>query len=201
MGEIEIEETLEESVVDFEENLLVSRTIEKPFSVVAMLDTSSSMAGEKHLLASIAVAVLLLKVRSEHQGLVVFSSKAKTIKTMGVAKSIESTVLEFLKTKSRGFTNIAEGLQEGYLQTLRGRTPKTMGLLVSDGRATEGKEPIPFARKFDSLSVIHLHGPGSYLEGSKAMSEAGRGLCVEVEELFELPRAMYEALRWMSRLC
>lgn len=201
-GEIALEETLEENpFLSPQDTFLVELNRERPFSCVAMLDSSSSMAGEKHLLSSVAVAVLFLKADPRLTSLVLFSSKAKAIKRMGVEERVENTLLRFLKHNPRGFTNITSGLEEGLKQletrALRGRK---VGIIATDGRATEGGDPLDAARRFDFLVVLHLHGPGSHIETSREIAQVGNGICLEVENFEELPQRLYDALRLLARL-
>lgn len=199
-GDLALEESIEESPLLREpEDFLVEYAVEKPFSCAAILDCSSSMSGDKHLLASIAVAVLLLEVQPRDASLVVFASDALTIKPVGVDEPPETTVLKFLKSNPRGFTNIAKGLQTGLNQAKRAGTKRKIGLIATDGRTTEGGDPIEVARQFDFLVVLHLHGPGSHLEASKEMAQHGHGICLEVEHFEELPRRLYDALRMLAR--
>lgn len=197
-----LEETLEENpFLNTDGELLVERSVEKAFSCVAMLDCSASMSGEKHLLASIAVAVLLLEVPARDTGLVVFSSKASSIKKLFNEETSEATLLKFLRHKPRGFTNIGSGLEEGIRQLRsQGGRRRRVGLLATDGRSTEGKDPLEAARKYDFLVVLHLHGPGSSLDASRDIANAGRGVCLEVEHFEELPYRIYDAVKLLSRL-
>jgi len=200
-AELALDETLEEDpmLVD-EKSIVVEEQREKRFSCAAMLDVSSSMSGDKHLLASIAVAVLLLEVPSAHNALSVFASDAKTVKGLEKKESPEETVLKFLKVRPKGFTNIHAGLEEGLAQYRRaGVTRRKVGLLASDGRSTEGPEAVEIAKLYDFLVVLHLHGPGSLLEASEAIAQAGNGICLEVRAFEELPRRLYDALRLIAR--
>jgi hypothetical protein len=159
------------------------------------------MSGDKHLLASIAVAVLLLEVPSRDTSLIVFASDSQRIKDLLVEEQAQTTILKFLRSKPRGFTNIAKGLEEGLGQLNRlGGQKRKVGLIATDGRTTEGKDPLDVARKYDFLVVLHLHGPGSHLEASKEIAEKGHGICLEVETFEELPRRLYDALRLLARL-
>lgn len=202
-GEVAIEETIEENPFLDEitpETLQVELTEEKPFTCVTMIDASSSMSGDKHLLASIAVAVLLFEIQSRDASVIVFSSKAQSIKKLSVEESMESTVLKFLRTQPRGFTNIACALEEGLNQFRHfGLGKKRIGLIATDGRTTEGGDPVEVAKKYDFLVVLHLHGPGSHLEASQAMATHGNGICLEVETFQQLPRKLYDAVRLLAR--
>lgn len=200
-AELALDETLEEDpMLTDEKSILVEEQREKRFSCAAMLDCSSSMSGDKHLLACIAVAVLLLEVPSAHNALSVFASDAKTVKGLESQESAEATVLRFLKTRPKGFTNIHAGLAEGLAQYRRAGTHRRkVGLLASDGRSTEGPDAVEIARQYDFLVVLHLHGPGSLLEASEAIAEAGNGICLEVRAFEELPRRLYDALRLIAR--
>lgn len=201
-GELDLEDSIEESPLLREpEDFLVEEVTDKPFSCVTMLDISSSMTGEKHLLASVAIAVLLLEVRPPDASVVLFSSKANSIKSLLSFDSPEDTVLKFLKSKPRGFTNIRAGLEQGlkeYRTKNSGR--RKVGLLASDGRSTEGGDALEAARQFDFLLVLHLHGAGSHIESSRDIAKAGNGLCLEVEDFSELPAKLYEAIRLLARI-
>lgn len=199
--ELALEESLEEDpLLADEKSLLVEEMQEKRFACAAMLDCSSSMSGDKHLLACISVAVLLLELSSSQSGLSVFASSAKSVKDLQREEPVEATVLRFLKTRPKGFTNIHAGLEAGLAQYRRaGLASRKVGLLASDGRATEGPEPIEAARLYDFLVVLHLHGPGSLLEASQAIAQAGNGVCLEVKAFEELPRRLYDAIRLIAR--
>ena len=200
-AELAIEETLEEDIfLESPENIRVEIREEKPFSCVVMLDTSSSMAGEKHFLASLAVAVLVLEVPALQHSLVIFASESKTIKPMESANRPEDTLLRFLKHQPRGFTNIALGLSQGVKELTKGTQGKRkVGLLVSDGRSTEGENPVDIAKQYDFLVVLHLCGAGSDLDSSKVIAQAGHGICLEVEQMQDLPKRLYQALRMLAR--
>lgn len=200
-SELAIEETMEETVfLNEPQDLLVEYTEDKPFSCVVILDTSSSMSGDKHLLASIAVAVLVLEVPPEDYSLVVFASEAKVIKKLAERTAPKTTLLRFLHHQPRGFTHVAAGLKEGLSQLkAQGRSRKKIGLIATDGRSTEGGNPLEIAKQFDFLVVLHLCGAGSDLEASQQIAQAGQGICLEVETLEDLPTRLYEALRMLAR--
>lgn len=201
-GEIALEESMEEDPTLTDPNLfLVSVNEEKPFSCVAMLDTSASMSGDKHLLASVAVAVLLLEVAPKDASVIVFNSDAKAIKELASDMGPAETVLSFLKTRPRGFTNIASGLEEGLKQLKRfGAQKRKVGLIATDGRTTEGLDPVEIAKQYDALIVLHLHGPGSHIDASRELAVVGHGVCLEVETFEELPKRLYDAVRLLARM-
>lgn len=199
VGELALEETLEEEpLLDAAENCLVEERIEKPFPCVTMLDCSFSMAGEKHLLSSVAVAVLLLEVPARDTALIVFGSEARALKRLGAETKAEETLLDFLRLRPGGFTNLGAGLEAG-LKELRASRGRRVGILATDGRATEGPDPFQIARRFDYLVVLHLHGPGSHPDASRQLASAGNGVCLEVEKMADLPRRLYDAVRTIAR--
>jgi Mg-chelatase subunit ChlD len=199
--ELALEESLDEDpTLDAVEALRVERQRERRVRCVAMLDTSSSMAGEKHLLASVAVAVLLLEMPPEDAGLCVFSTGARVVRRLGERKSAQATVLDFLRTTPKGFTDISLGLRKGHEEAVRsGSSTRSVGILVSDGRSTEGDDPLPLARRFRTLVVLHLDGPGSDLAASQALAQAGGGTCLVVDDFADLPRRLYDAVRLVLR--
>ncbi len=201
-GEIDLEASLEETPdLSDSESLLVEEMVAKRFNCVAMLDTSFSMSGEKHLLSSVAVAVLLLEVPPLDTSVVAFGSEAKVIKALGKEENPIHTIHRFLEWQPKGFTNIGVGLEQGLNQIkARKHQKRSVGILVSDGRATEGDDPFEIAKKFDYLLVLHLHGPASHLDASVQLAQKGNGTCLEVENLEQLPRRLYDAIRTIARL-
>lgn len=198
-GELDIEDSLEENWdLSRVEDLRVEVREERAFQCVTMLDCSSSMSGEKHLTASVAVAVLLLKIAARDAGVVVFHTSSQDIKPLASEDSTEKTVWDFLRFRPKGFTNIALGLETGLKQLRRSGAKKRIGLIATDGRSTQGGDPFKVAKQFDCLVVLHLHGPGSYLEASQKMATEGNGICLEVEEFEDLPKKMYDALRLLA---
>lgn len=197
--EINIEETLEENpVIDLLEDFVIEKTEETDLHCVLMLDCSASMAGEKHLLSSLAVAVMLLQLKAQNCSVIHFSNQARVIKKMNTEQSSIETIRQFLKYKPKGFTNIGSGLEAGLKECSNKK--RKMGLLVSDGRTTEGQDPLELAKKFDFLGVLHLEGPGSYLEASQEIARVGQGICFEVNEFEELPRRLYDSIRTLYQM-
>jgi len=133
-AELALEESLEENpLLTNVDDFKVEMTREKDVSCVALLDCSYSMLGQKHLLASISVAVLLLELASRNAALVRFSSDASAVKKFNEIEAPELTVLNFLKIKPRGFTNMAKALELGLkLFSSAGRRRK-VGLIATDG--------------------------------------------------------------------
>lgn len=200
-GDLEIESSLEEDIfLNSVEDLQVEVSVEKSFSCAVILDTSSSMAGEKHLLASLAIAVLVLEIPSDQSAIILFSSTGKTLKKLSVKEEPTVTILKFLRHQPRGFTNIYEGLQETLKEFSRQKKlKKKVGLLATDGKSTEGGNPVELAKQFDFLVVFHLCGPGSDLETSQRIAQAGHGFCMEVQKLEDLPQHLYQILKKLSR--
>jgi Mg-chelatase subunit ChlD len=200
LDEVSLEDSFDANpFLDSASALRVSTAVPKEWSCVLMVDCSSSMSGEKHLRASIAVAVALLQIEPKNVAVVVFHSSALVVKRMGEPTLPEKSVLSFLRSRPKGFTNTALGLGRGLEQACLS-SKRRLGLIATDGRHTEGKDPNEVARGFDFLVVLHLHGPGSSLDASKALASAGNGICLEVEEFSQLPNRLNQALKRMSRL-
>ena len=200
-GEFAIEETLDENptLLDWEQIYLENQEERQPV-FHGLLDCSSSMSGEKHLLASIAVAVMLLDSPPAGISLFTFANESRLIRQLGHTESIRETLLRFLRHRPKGFTNIRAGLEAAWKEHQRlGGRRRCVGLLASDGRSTEGGDPLEVAKYFDTLVVLHMQGPGSSIEASRELAAAGNGWCLEVKELSELPHRLYDALRAVAQ--
>ncbi|KAH7279325.1 hypothetical protein KP509_37G014900 [Ceratopteris richardii] len=112
-----------------------------PIDLVAVLDTSGSMAGRKLLLLKQAMAFVIRNLSSvDRLSLVIFSSTAKRVFPLcrmgeeGQRQAIQS--MDALMAS--GGTNIAEGLKKGVkiLEDRRERNPISSIMLLSDGQDT-----------------------------------------------------------------
>jgi hypothetical protein len=120
--------------------------------VVLMIDTSGSMAGEPMALASVAAAVLALKVAPWDLGIVTFADDARDVVLLGERIPPEEMVRRLLDQPCRGSTNIEAALAAGERQLGRASDPRRAGVLVSDGQFTAGNNPRPVAGRFTSTS-------------------------------------------------
>ena len=202
-GELDLERSLEAGFLGVPalmrpEQLRLTRQQARPLSLVTILDMSLSMTGEK--VALIAVAVAILRLKLEKVGVVVFNTTAQRLVGVEEELSPREVVRRVLEVPAQGYTNIEAGLERA-LQELRGsRERDRVALLLTDGLANVGRNPVPVTQRFPRLHVVHLgdHHP----QGARCcrdMAREGRGRIYRATRYADLPGVVRRAVRELFR--
>ena len=163
-GELDVEATVENLLGKPHPepgDLIVRRRVDRRHQVVLMVDTSLSMAGERMALATVAAAVLALKLRSGDLAVVLFADGVRVVSRFGEEVAPGELVRRMLEVPCGGGTDIAAALGAGHTELQRGRDPGRSGLLVSDGVYTAGADPLPAAARFGALHVLLMEDAGA----------------------------------------
>jgi MoxR-like ATPase/Mg-chelatase subunit ChlD len=180
---------------------VVEHREEERRQVVLMVDTSGSMAGEPMALASVAAAVLALKVRPGDLGVVGFADDARDVVMLGEQLPVEEVVRRLLDRPCLGATNIEAALEAGERQLARTRNPRSAAVLVSDGQYTAGGDPRTAAARIERLHVLHTKTdePGRsnvwinpVRQVGPDVARLGGGSLVPVRTFDELPARMLD---------
>ncbi len=166
---------------------VVQRREERRHQVVLMVDTSLSMTGENTAGAAVAAAVLALKLKPEDVSVVVFADKARAVTHLESGDSPEEVVRRMLDQPVRGYTNISAGLELGAAELERGRNPRRSGLLITDGVATAGPDPLLMAHRFPRLFVMLTEDYKMNPDLCRRLADAGRGDVFPVRSYRDLP--------------
>ena len=192
-GELDPEATLEEGGGWSDprpENLVVEVREERRVSVALMLDTSLSMTGKKLALAGVAAAVLALRLDVRDYAVVLFSTRAHVIKRLRQHLPVERVLERLLDVPALGYTNIEDGLRVGYEELAQGRTRHRFGIILTDGVATEGGDPRPWAARYPGLHVLIAEDYKMDVALCREMARLGRGQSYLVESYDRLPAVM-----------
>jgi len=121
LDEFDIDETLDRflqkqsRILDPEDIVSLERK-EKQKTAVLMFDTSGSLYGDRFTTAALTVAVMAYNLAKDNFSVVVFNTKAYTIKRIKEKVKTEELVNRILESESAGYTNLAEGLKFGGLE-------------------------------------------------------------------------------------
>ncbi len=201
-GELDVEASLENLLGKrFPEDgdLIVTRRVERRQQVVLMVDTSLSMSGENMAIAAVAAAVLALKLHPEDLSVVVFEDKAEAVTRLHARDAPEDVVARMLDQPVRGYTNIAAALELGAAELERGRNPRRSGLLITDGVATVGGDPLPYAHRFPRLFVLLTEDYKMDPDLCRRLADAGHGDVFPVRSYRDLPARILEVANKVLR--
>ncbi len=197
-GDLDLEETLDRPRPWAPADVHLVRQAPREVDVVAILDLSLSMTGEKIALVAVATAILRLKL--EHVAVVAFDTRPHVLVRTGEAVSPRELVRRVLAVPAQGYTNIEGGLVAASDELRRSRRRERVGLLLTDGIANVGGDPVGAAARLPRLHVVHLgdhHPQGA--RTCRGMAQAGRGRLYRARTYGDLPGVVRRAVRELFR--
>ncbi len=182
------------------EHLYYDALIEKEAFVTLVMDASLSMTSEKIALLAVAAAVVLLTMQTQKVSLIAFASKAKVIKSFNEDLTPVQVIERILEIPTHGLTNIEEALvlADKVAHSAKGKKPANV-VLISDGKYTEGKDPVYLAKKFRRLHALKI---GRDIAGRLLLIDLvrqGSGKLFEARKMSDLPKTMYSVMRLVMR--
>lgn len=193
-GELDLDRTLESPRPWTAADLVISRVEPREADVVAVLDMSLSMTGEKIALTALAAAILRLKL--EHVAVVAFDTEAHMLVRVGESVDPRELVRRVLEVPAQGYTNIEAGLRMALRELNRSTRRERVGILLSDGIYNVGWDPVRVAASFPRLHVVQVGQEER--QGTKTcarMVSAGRGRLYRAVAYEDLPGVVRRLVR------
>ena len=196
-AELSIDETLDESPLG--EDRIWEEKARRIRPLILVIDTSLSMNGEKLALTAVSIAIALLHFERQPVGIVAFENEAQVLKRPKDEVPLLQVIERFLDVPAQGYTHLEAGLLQA-IQLKQGLgVSRVPILLISDGKYTAGKDPTYLGGQLSPLWMMKMGGERTSRDFASRLVKASRGEFVEVRELPELPRKMYEILRSVVR--
>ncbi len=201
LDEFDLDETMERflenrsRILNTEDIVSLERK-ERMKTAVLMFDTSGSLYGERFTTAALTVAVMAHNLSRDNFSIILFNTKAYTIKRMKEKVNSDELINRILESESAGYTNISEGLRFGGLELDKIKKRNKFGVLVTDGAFNRGGDPRQYLKYFPKLHVLSL--PSQHDWGRrvcKDLARLGRGKYAEVSNHKQIPRILMKLLR------
>jgi Mg-chelatase subunit ChlD len=201
-GEIDLESSVDEMLgkAEFlpEDLVLESKRLRKAAAVL-MVDASTSMSGDKLSMATASLGVLAYKLRCLDYGIVAFSDCAKVVKGVREKVNLEFLVGDLLDTRAMGLTNLEEALKAGLRELDSVKTEDKIGIVITDGHYTVGKDPRALASWYPKLFVIMIEDYDAKPDVCEDLARLGKGRMYKVADFTGIPKILFDALRSLSR--
>ncbi|MCB9777971.1 MAG: VWA domain-containing protein [Alphaproteobacteria bacterium] len=166
--------------------------------MVAILDMSLSMTGPKVALTALAAAIL--RLRLDRLAVVHFDTRAHTLVRVGEDVSPRELVRRILEVPAQGYTNIESGLQRALGELRRSHRRERVGILMSDGVANMGGNPIPWAARYPALHVVQVGEEDKLGRAAcEGMARAGHGRHYRAATYDALPQVVRRLVRDVFR--
>ena len=151
-----------------------------------VVDRSGSVGGARLAAASLAAAAVALRAPDDHS-VIAFSDKAVVVKSQDRPRPVSDVVDDLLRLRGHGLTDLAVGLDAARAQLERSSAPRRVVVLLSDGRATTGPDPVPYARRLDELIVV---APADDAGEARALAAAAGARLSLLAGPSDVPRAL-----------
>lgn len=202
-ADLDIEETLHQNLLSLKSAVAVDPVyqvrIEKDHGLILLLDTSLSMKGEKLALLGVTVAAVAMSLPNDSFAILGFDSEIHTIKSFSEHATPEECIERVLSIPPGGFTNIELGLKAAADAIRDSHYPQTRVILVSDGRYTEGKDPVGIASQFPFVYPIKIGKDPTGREVMRDIADTTMGRLSEVREMRDLPMMLLNMIRTWVR--
>jgi Mg-chelatase subunit ChlD len=151
-----------------------------------LVDRSGSMSGTRLASAALAGAALALRAPRD-SSVIAFARDAVVVKAQGMERPVDRVVDDLLSLQGHGTTDLARALRAAAVQLARSSASRRIGIVLSDGEATAGDDPLPVASGFDALHVI---APADAGDDAARLARAGNGRLISVGRPTEIPGAL-----------
>ena len=200
-GEIDLESSIEQMLDKTEylpEDLALQSKRLKRTASVLMIDASTSMSGDKLSMATASLGVLAYKLRYLDYGIVTFNDNAKVVKGIKERANLEFLVGDLLDTRAMGLTNMEEALKAGLRELDSVKAEDKIGMIITDGHYTIGRDPRQLAARYPRLFVIMIEDYDSKPDLCEDLATLGKGKMYKVADFTEIPKILFDALRSLS---
>jgi MoxR-like ATPase/Mg-chelatase subunit ChlD len=197
-GEIDIEMTVEQILGKTEidaSDLIIESKLPRKMACIMMIDASLSMSGDKLAMATASLGVLAYKLKSIDYSVIVFDSVARVMKQLDQKVAVETLVGDLLDIPAMGFTNIEDALRTGIREMSSTTVKDKVGIMITDGNYTAGKDPRELAAQYPKLFVIMIKSHDSKPELCEEMAALGKGKVMVVDTFEEIPCVLRNLLR------
>ncbi len=193
-GELDVDSTVEVPRPWRPEDIVIRRREPREADVVVILDMSLSMTGEKIALTALAAAILRIKL--DRLAAVSFDTVAHLLVPMGSEVPVRELVRRVLGVPAQGYTNIEGGLLMGLEQLNRSSRRERAGIIMTDGIANVGWDPVKVAARYPLLHVVQVGAEEPQgVRTCERMARAGRGRRYRAPVWQELPHVVRQLIR------
>lgn len=172
----------------------VTERVKSRRAYALLLDASGSMRGAKLMHAALAAGALARNLPDDDFSVALFWRDAAVVKGMTQQKPLARLLDDILSARARGLTNLRLGLEVGLRELGLSAAREKEAMIFTDGIHNLGENPLPVVEKYPRLHVIGTSLEDSRVRACQDLAARGRGRCVFVERMEDIPIAVSHCL-------
>lgn len=166
---------------------------------VLLVDISGSVGGARLATAVLTAGAVATRLRpGDELAVLTFAKDVLVLRAIDGAGAPSAVVDALLDLRGSGTTDLAHGLRAGLAQARRARSPRRELLVLTDGLATAGVDPLRVARdapRFGArVHVLALDDTPPAREATRALAATGGGRAVPLTAPYLAASAVSAAL-------
>jgi Mg-chelatase subunit ChlD len=201
-AELDLDETLEhfEGILPWRpEDLRVGEPHHDPLYLTLLADTSISMQGERFAMVNVALALIAMSWPGDQLSVAGFDYTPRRIQPFHRSRSAAWLVSQLLQTPPQGMTDLHAALETAWQDRKRVARGRHVTLLVTDGAQTTGPNPLDAAPRLRPLVVLPLDAHPETLMSCENLARKGRGRCLPVRSVSDIPLQALALARALQR--
>ena len=170
---------------------LVARDWRRPdLALCLLVDASGSMRGDRLAAAALTAAACAWRAPAEF-AVCSFAASVRTHRALASIAPAVDVVTGLLTLRGQGVTALGTALARAGDELRAGRAARRVTVLLSDCRATDGRDPIPAARALDELVVL---GPADDCTEAAEFARIAGAQLVPLGSVADAPQALAAGL-------
>lgn len=166
---------------------------------VVLVDASGSVAGPRLATAVLTAGAVATRLRAgDELAVLAFAADVLVLRPVGSARPPGEVLDALLDVRGGGVTDLAHALKAGLAEAGRARTPRRELLVLTDGLATAGTDPVRVAATAGAagarVHVLALADTEEARVACAALAGAGGGRVARLARPSQAPEAVAEVL-------
>ena len=193
-GDLDLDATIERSdglAPHTGEGLVTQRWSAAERSICLLVDRSGSMSGKGLATAAMAAASVVTAAGERADcSVIVFAKDSIVLQRQGQRRPPEELLGDILTLRGKGVTDLALALRAARRELSKSPARERIVILLGDGLATEGDDPLRAMRGIDRLHVLGTSDDPESTEATAQLAARGNGRVRTVTSLRDLPVAL-----------
>jgi MoxR-like ATPase len=173
------------------QDLVTQRWSSADRAICLLVDRSGSMHGHALAMAAMAAASVMVSAGERSDcSVLVFAKDTIVLQTQDRWRPPDRVLGDIFTLRGKGVTDLALGLRGARRELAKSNAKEKVVVLLGDGMATEGTDPLAAMKGIDRLHVLGTSKEQDSIDATSRLAKRGGGRVKTVSSLTDLPSAL-----------